>query len=371
MNFYSENWFEATDKFSKLANGLGMLSVYRLPNMQYEISVFTIGSGADKIVINSGIHGIEGYFGSAAQNMFLSNMLSKVSNHALDKFSVVLIHVINGWGMQNRMREVFDKEHGGLVDLNRNFGVNFAEPTKLPSNPKYAIAHPVLLSKPDKILKTKAIKQFRYDHLKDGVWSAISNGQYYEPYGLFYGGCANMPENDAAMKIYDDIVNQGAKSLISVGLHTGLGRFWRRAAEVTGTLLVSHPEKHKNTMFFKNVLTPSIKVIPDNNAVTGPTLLGDIVDCLENRYKHKGIPIYTADFEIGTGEFPIMSPIYKRMDMGDARYDLLHYGKINNETWSNLTESWYPSDIRWKTAALRHVEILFNDIINYVNTVSR
>ena len=369
MNFYSENWFEATQKFIRNANGLGKLVFYKSQSMQYEIPCVTIGSGDNKIVINSGVHGIEGYFGSAAQNMLLSNMISKISNQALDKFSITLIHVINGWGMQNRMREVFDKKNGGLVDLNRNFGMNFSCPEQLPGNPKYAIAHPVLLAKPDKIIKKESIKHFRQKHLKDGVWAAISNGQYYEPYGLFYGGCRPMPENNAAMRIYDDIVGTNAKSLISVGLHTGLGRFYRRAAEVTGTLLVSHPETHKNTLFFKNVLTPNIPIVPDNNAVNGPVLLGDLVDCLENRYKN--IPVYTADFEIGTGEFPIMSPIYKRMDMGDARYDLLHYGKINDETWDNLTESWYPSDVRWKKAALRHVEILFNDIIYYMNTNAR
>jgi len=371
MNFYSENWDEATQKFIRNASGKGVLSFYKTPKMEYEISCVTIGNGDDKMVLNSGVHGVEGYFGSAAQNMFLSKMLSKVSNRALDKFSIVLIHVINGWGMQNRMREVFDKKNGGLIDLNRNFGIDFSKPEKLPSNPKYAIAHPVLLSKPDKIIKKEAIKKFRQEHLKDGVWAAISNGQYYEPYGLFYGGSEQLPENATTMRIYDDIMGNNAKSLISVGLHTGLGRFYRKRAEVTSSLLVSHPEMHKNTVFFRESLVPHISVEPDNNAVNGPTLLGDLVDCLENRYKHMGVPVYTADFEIGTGEFPIMSPIYKRMDMGDARYDLLHSGKINNETWANLTESWYPSDQRWKNAALRHVEVLFNDIINYMNTVSR
>ena len=369
MKFYSENWFEATQKFVRNANNVGRLSFYKAPNMQYEISCVTVGNGDEKIVINSGVHGIEGYFGSAAQNMFLTKMVSKISDRALDKFAVVLIHVINGWGMQNRMREVMDVKNGGLIDLNRNFGVNFAEPTKLPSNPKYAIAHPVLLSKPDKIVKKNVIKKFRQEHLKDGVWAAISHGQYYEPYGLFYGGSESLPENITTMKIYDDIMKDNAKSLISVGLHTGLGRFYRNKSEVTGTLLVSHPETHKNTLFFKNILTPNVPIVPDNNAINGPVLLGDLVDCLENRYKTK--PVYTADFEIGTGEFPIMSPVYKRMDMGDARYDLLYYGKINNETWSNLTESWYPSDIRWKNAALRHVEILFNDIIYYMNSRSK
>ncbi len=371
MNFYSENWFDATRKFVRNAGVVGKVSFYKTPDMQYEIACVTIGSGDKKIVINSGVHGIEGYFGSAAQNMFLANMVSKLSKSALEKYSLVLVHVINGWGMQNRMREVFDKKNGGLIDLNRNFGIDFSKPEKLPENPKYAIAHPVLLSRPDKFKKKSAIQKFRQRHLKDGVWAAISNGQYYEPYGLFYGGSESLPENKATMQIYDDIVGKDAKSLTSVGLHTGLGHFCRRRAEVTGSLLVSHPEDHKNTLFFKNTLTPNVPIVADNNAVNAPTLLGDLVDCLENRYKHMGIPVYTADFEIGTGEFPVLSPIYKRMDMGDARYDLLHYGKINHETWSNLTESWYPSDEGWKKAALNKAEILFNDIINYMNNTSR
>ena len=369
MNFYSENWFEATQKFIRSASGLGKLAFYKSQNMQYEIPCVTIGDGDNKIVINSGVHGIEGYFGSAAQNMFLTNMVQRIFDRALDNFSITLIHVINGWGMQNRMREVVDTEKGGLVDLNRNFGMDFSKPEKLPDNPKYAIAHPVLLSKPDKVIKKAAIKNFRQEHLKDGVWAAISHGQYYEPYGLFYGGSAIMPENATTMKIYDDIMDKNARSLISIGLHTGLGRFYRGAAQVTGQLLVSHPENHKNTVFFKNVLTPNISIVPDNKAINGPVLLGDLVDCLENRYKNK--TVYTADFEIGTGEFPIMSPIYKRMDMGDARYDLLHSGQINKETWGNLTESWYPSDWRWKNAALRQVEKLFNDIIYYMNRNAR
>ena len=371
MNFYSENWFDATQKFVRNADRFGKMSFYKAPNMQYEIACVTIGNGDEKIVINSGVHGIEGYFGSAAQNMFLSKMLPKISDKALDKFSIILIHVINGWGMQNRMREVFDNKNGGLIDLNRNFGIDFSKPDKLPKNPKYAVAHPVLLSKPDKLVKKEAIKKFRRKHLKDGVWAAISNGQYYEPYGLFYGGSESLPENIAAMRIYDDIMSNNAKSLVSVGLHTGLGRFYRNRAEVTSSLLVSHPETHKNTLFFKNTLAPNVPNVADNDAVNGPTLLGDLVDCLENRYKSKNVPVYTADFEIGTGEFPVMSPVYKRMDMGDARYDLLHYGRINHETWANLTESWYPSDKRWKDAALRHAEILFNDIVNYINNASR
>ena len=264
--------------------------------------------------------------------------------------------------MDNRMREVVDMKNGGLVDLNRNFGVDFNHPENLPQNPKYDLAHDLLLSQPDPIKKKNAIKSFYYRHKDDGVWSAISNGQYKHPYGLFYGGSEPMTENKMTLSIYDEIMRD-AKSLVSVGLHTGLGHFDRIHGRVTGHLMVSHPQKHANTQFFVNSFG-KLPVAYDDKAVNGPTLLGDLVDCLEMRYGASGLPVYTADFEVGTGEFPVMSPIYKRMDMGDARYDLLNFGQINPQTMANLTESWYPSDSRWRDAALQRALLLFDGVFD-------
>ncbi len=362
MQYYSENWYDATEKFRKLALSRGNLQWCTYPGHKYDIPYVSIGVGNEKLVINSGIHGIEGYFGSAAQLMFLDKIVPNLSPDVFRKYTIVLIHVINGWGMQNRMREVRAPYDAGLVDLNRNFGVDFAHPEKLPQNKKYDIAHPLLLSEPDKVAKVRRLHEFRNKHMKDGVWAAISNGQYKHPYGLFYGGAMPMIENQMTLSIYDEIM-AGATSLTSVGLHTGLGRFNRRRGTTTAMLLVSHPEQHENTQFFTRMMPPEIRVVHDNNAANGPVLQGDLVDCLEARYRICNIPVRTADFEIGTGEFPVMSPIYKRMDMGDARYDLLNYGEINPETWANLTESWYPSDTGWRAAALRHADKLFRALV--------
>ncbi|MBQ8042509.1 MAG: DUF2817 domain-containing protein [Alphaproteobacteria bacterium] len=361
-DYYSENWYQATEKFCQNAVKCGQLRWCVAPGHKFDITYVSIGTGPHKVVINSGVHGIEGYFGSAAQLLFLDKIVPNLSPELLKKYTFVLIHIINGWGMQNRMREVRDKKHGGLVDLNRNFGVDFSRPDALPQNPKYELAHDLLLSKPDKVVKKNALKEFRAVHLDEGVWDAISYGQYTQPYGLFYGGSTPMIENLMTMSIYDEIMHD-ADSLISIGMHTGLGRFYRKSGRVTSQMLVSHPGAHKNTRFFAG-LTPNTTIVPDEKAVNGPSLLGDLVDCLENRYATSNRPVYTADFEVGTGEFPIMSPIYKRMDMGDARYDLLNYGEINPQTWKNLTESWYPSDVRWRNAALKNVNVLFHDMTN-------
>ena len=369
--YFSENWYQATEKFQRATAPFGgpMWCVAQ-SGTQYDIPYISIGSGDNVVVINSGVHGIEGYFGSAAQNMFLNDFVPYLGEQILRKYRICVVHVINGWGMQHRMREVMDTTRGGLVDLNRNFGVDFAHPENLPKNPKYAIAHPVLLSVPDAIGKKNMIHDFWRRHRHDGVWDAISYGQYYEPYGLFYGGAAPMIESQMAMSIYEKLC-RGAKSVVSIGLHTGLGRYWRRERKTTAHLLVSHPSSHKNTQYFQRVFAPAVRVVPDENAAHGPTLLGDMVDWIETRFAKHNVPVYTADFEIGTGEYPIMSPIYKRMDMGDARYDLLHDGRINDTTWDNLTESWYPSDAGWRESALNNARILFRQLVQEMQRASK
>lgn len=363
MRYYSENWYEATKKFYTSAARFGDVQWCAADGVQFDIPYVLIGSGPHKIVINSGVHGIEGYFGSAAQLMFLEQYAPLLSDALRQNYTIALIHIINGWGMQNRMREVMDPATGALIDLNRNFGVDFSRPDSLPQNPKYALSHDLLLSRPDPVIKKNAIKEFRRAHLHDGAWNAISHGQYTHPDGLFYGGAAPAIENRMAIHIYDRIMDADARSLISVGLHTGLGHFNRHAGRATAQLLVSHPDWHKNTRAFYKMMGNAVPVVPDPAAVNGPTLLGDLVDCLESRYAGRDIPVYTADFEIGTGEFPIMSPIYKRMDMGDARYDLKAYGRINDQTFRNLTESWYPSDAGWRRSALSGASLLFDRLI--------
>ncbi|MFQ6739298.1 MAG: DUF2817 domain-containing protein, partial [Alphaproteobacteria bacterium] len=299
LNYFSENWYEATEKFIKSAAPYhaDLLWCYN-PNVEFDIPYVSIGCGSDNIVINSGVHGLEGYFGSAAQIMFLQEFAPKLSDEILHKYRITLIHCINGWGMQNRMREVRDNTNGGLVDLNRNFGIDFSKPENLPKNEKYKLTHDLLVNTPGGHDKLQKMITFYRANKNNGVWDSIKNGQYYEPYGLFYGGHRTTDEAKMTLDIYDKIIRDDTKSLISIGLHTGLGHFNRAQGKTTCELLVSHPSNHKNTKQFRQIFNGIIPVTADEDAVNGPVLQGDLVDCLEQRYNN--IPTYTADIEIGT-----------------------------------------------------------------------
>lgn len=365
-NYYSENWRDATEKFKCAGEKFGQIREYTSDGSEFPITVLTIGDGPHKIVINSGMHGLEGYFGSAAMIKWLSDKAKFLSPEFNKKFTIVLVHVINGWGMENRARE-----NANSVDLNRNFRNWDIKPEP---NLLYRHGHDLIVSNPyvapgarSKFLK---IVDFYRDHKTDGIYRALSRGQYDYPGGIFYGGAGPEPENDMVTRIYDDVMDGPAvKSLLSIGLHTGVGQFRPAKKILTEKILVSHPTNHPNTKKFVDIFAPDLTIIPDDRAqINAAALSGDLVDYLEERYAHKNIPIWTADMEIGTGTWALSDPT-KRMDQGDARWELKNLGRITNKTKRHLTESWYPSSPVWRKMAMDHADTFAKKLGAYMDRV--
>ncbi|MDX6151645.1 DUF2817 domain-containing protein [Marinococcus sp. PL1-022] len=65
------------------------------------------------IVVTTGVHGIEGYAGSALLQLFIDEYITQLNPNTT---GIRLVHAVNPWGMKNR-RRVSENN----VDLNRNF----------------------------------------------------------------------------------------------------------------------------------------------------------------------------------------------------------------------------------------------------------
>src|SRR4029453_6762808 len=89
------------------------------------------GDSADLLIVTTGVHGVEGYAGSACITYLLESGLARELQSA-----VLLIHAANPWGFANDSRNTEDN-----VDLNRNF-VDFTAP--LPVSASYSRLHPLL-----------------------------------------------------------------------------------------------------------------------------------------------------------------------------------------------------------------------------------
>jgi len=115
MSHFSNSYISARKKFLTAAARIeaSVHSYYLDISGELAIDVAIVGNeNSPSLVLSSGLHGVEGFFGSAVQLSFLEHL----ANNGLNGLRYIFIHALNPYGFQNIRR--FDQEN---VDLNRNF----------------------------------------------------------------------------------------------------------------------------------------------------------------------------------------------------------------------------------------------------------
>ena len=116
---FSETYFEAREKFRQGARvaGAALHTLPVMPGDDFTIDIAILeGSGPGLVVHTSGVHGVEGFTGSAIQIAALDALIAqKRGEIELVAPTIVLVHAVNPYGMVFKRRP---NEHN--VDLNRN-----------------------------------------------------------------------------------------------------------------------------------------------------------------------------------------------------------------------------------------------------------
>lgn len=184
------------------------------------IDVALVGGRASNtsvVVISCGVHGVEGFLGSAIQ-LALLDRLSRESDLSRPRY--VLIHGVNPYGFSNVRR--FNEDN---VDLNRNF-LPPAEPyAGAPTG--YADLNRLLnpQSPPRRFepFKLKALWHI-WRHGMGTLKESIASGQYDFPLGLFYGGdgpCRSTKQiQDHCDQWFPD-----SERIVHLDFHSGLGKY--------------------------------------------------------------------------------------------------------------------------------------------------
>jgi len=166
------------------------------------------------LLLISGTHGVEGYFGSGA----ITGLLREGLTARLPRCAkAVLLHALNPYGFAWDRRVTEDN-----VDLNRNF-VDHANP---PENAAYdalasAIAPADIAREAVKAANAK-LTAYARTHGDFALQEAITRGQYRHADGLYYGGTRQA----WSALMLRDIVSEhlrGVARLIAIDFHTGLG----------------------------------------------------------------------------------------------------------------------------------------------------
>jgi hypothetical protein len=185
-----------------------------------ELTIDVAVRGPDRarrvLVMSSGLHGVEGYFGSAVQHSWLRG----AGRERHQDQRIVLIHALNPYGFAWRRRVNEDN-----VDLNRNFmlagkayggapeGYRKLDGLLNPPTPPRRF-EPFLL----KALPPLVRHGFR------ALKNAVAQGQYEFPNGLFYGG--NAPSRTQAVLAEHLPTWVGAtEHVMHLDWHTGRGEF--------------------------------------------------------------------------------------------------------------------------------------------------
>lgn len=165
------------------------------------------------LVLISGTHGVEGYFGSGVQTGLMRSGIAPPPGTRL-----VMIHALNPFGFAWNRRVNEDN-----VDLNRNFIADHAAP---PANPGYdELAEAFALRDISEAGMARAdavLAAYGEAHGAAALQQAVSGGQYSHPDGLFYGGKAQSWSAGALAAIRTEDLSR-VERVIAIDFHTGLG----------------------------------------------------------------------------------------------------------------------------------------------------
>lgn len=171
------------------------------------------------VVVSCGLHGVEGFFGSAVQLAWL-HRLGDGGASLPGGTLVVLIHAINPFGFAWRRR--VDERN---VDLNRNFLDDGESYAGTPA--RYDRVHRLLnpASPPPRldVFRLRAAWEVRRHGLAV-LQNAVATGQYEHPTGVFFGGREAAASTRLVQEHFWDWTRE-AEEVVHLDLHTGLGRY--------------------------------------------------------------------------------------------------------------------------------------------------
>ncbi len=227
-DIFSASYTIARNRFREAARNLGArlesfaIDQKGLNNEELTIDFALIGANQPKwvVIVSSGLHGVEGFFGSAVQLAWMQEVIAKVGFPIDPNGAVLLIHAINPYGFAWLRRTNEDN-----IDLNRNFllpneSYNGAPPEYSQINHFLNPKSPLPLLDPFILTAIGYILRYGFQTLKQ----AIAGGQYEFSQGLFFGGHSPAKSTQIIQTYLPQWVNS-ANQILHLDFHTGLGKW--------------------------------------------------------------------------------------------------------------------------------------------------
>src|SRR5215471_7735163 len=221
-SFFSTDYFIARSRFREMTASAGgateslVLDAKGPGGEQLTIDIAWFGAAEPERVLlhSSGLHGVEGFAGSAVQLQLLNALPAVPANGAL-----IIVHILNPYGMA-WLRRVNEQN----VDLNRN---SLFAPETYSGAPQMYARLDSLLNPPSPPSSDMYVAKVVWNVLCHGMPAlkqAVAGGQYEFPRGLFFGGKRLQQE----LALYWAFLQKRvaiAKRIVAIDFHTGLGQY--------------------------------------------------------------------------------------------------------------------------------------------------
>jgi len=277
------------------------------------------------LIHSSGIHGVEGFAGSAIQCAFLAQMPA-IARDAASLF----VHILNPYGMAwlRRCNE-------NNVDLNRNF-LGIDEPYS--GMPEGYAEYDAFLNPPrprrGELFSLRAawlIARHGLPRLKQ----AVAAGQYERPKGLFFGG-DRLQEGPRLYQEYLAKKFAAPARVVAVDVHTGLGK----AGE--DTLLVDPAQCER----LRNVFGPCVAPLDSEHSVA---------------YRHRGglhemlSRIFSeSQFDFLGQEFGTLTPLRVLYALREEnRWHHYEPGRMDHPSKEILKNAFCPRESSWRESVMK------------------
>ena len=335
-DYFSKTYAEARARFRNAALASSAnISSYPVDSDCAEglvIDVAILGEeGLPTIVISSGVHGVEGFMGSAVQLALLERYCQENLEPGI---RYVLIHGVNPFGFRYLRR--FDEEN---IDLNRNFLAPDREHTGAPDG--YADLNGFLNpeSPPSRFepFKLKAFWNIWRNGLQK-LKQSVAGGQYDFPCGLFYGGRAPSRSSQVISNNCDAWIGD-SQSVIHLDFHSGLGAF------ASCKLLLNVSSNSSDFCWYANAFgSDCIESLTTEGDATAYRASGLFDEWMRNHF-------VSRDYRFACVEFGTYSAI-RVLGAIRAENRAHHYGSEEGASYRSskreLLECFCPQDTPWR-----------------------
>lgn len=284
----------------------------------------------NRLILSSGLHGIEGYVGQIMIEHFINDIVKKLKHT-----EVIIYHPINPYGLHNDRRT-----NENNVDLNRNFSMNNFKN----NNRYYQRSVKYFMPKRYNSILWANIR-FYFSTLsmilKNGIKgfkAAILNGQTYLDQGIYYQG-TTFEDSTLIIKQEIDLLNDDKIPFVWVDLHTGYGHKYQMSIV--------------NSMFEKRSRADLISMIDYFNILNMDEnefylIDGDITDYIYKNTSPK-INIYSTCFEFGTLGTGTMNELksLKAMIFENSAYHGHCSKEFTEYSHKLLTDLYQPLENEW------------------------